>query len=110
MLNLVSCSLCVNIFIEKRKKKQLGNDCFVVTVLVSPVEYPIPPPRIGRRGFGTNAHMLMICERGWRLSHHRNDLKDLCAKGEDAKCVVPLAASRLRPPRIFGVWAQKAQM
>ena len=39
---------------------------------------------------------------------HRNDLNDLCAKGEDAKFAPLLAA--FRAPRILGVLAQNAQM
>jgi len=44
------------------------------------------------------------------LGRQRNDLKDLCAKGEEPIWAAALAGSLIRPPRIFGVWAQKAQM
>jgi hypothetical protein len=40
---------------------------------------------------------------------HRNDLKDLWAKGEDPRLLFR-AESRIRPPRILGVLAQNAQM
>jgi len=41
---------------------------------------------------------------------HRHDVNDLCANGEDPICALPRAGSRIRPPRMLGVWAQKAQM
>lgn len=56
--------------------------------------------------------------RSWYFSYsngppgYRNDLKDLYASG-DAPTVAspePLLESRIRPPLMFGVFAQKAQM
>ncbi len=36
-----------------------------------------------------------------QVSCQRNDLKDLCARGEEA--ILPTAESRIRPPRMLGV-------
>ena len=46
------------------------------------------------------------CESG---GVHRKDLKDLWARGDDARWVAR-AGSRARTPRSFGVWAQKAHI
>ena len=47
-------------------------------------------------------------ESCWGL--YRNDLKDLCASGELAKPLAARPLSRIRPPRMLGVLAQKAQI
>lgn len=41
---------------------------------------------------------------------HRNDLNDLVASGDGAPFTFPRPVSRNRPPRMFGVFAQNAQM
>jgi hypothetical protein len=62
-------------------------------------------PRVGI----TLEHWIMMA-RDIR-SLQRNDLNDLCARGEEPICALTRTGSRIRPPRrIFGVWAQKAQM
>jgi hypothetical protein len=62
-------------------------------------------------------HALGITREHWIMmardirSFQRNDLNDLCARGEEPICALTRTGSRIRPPRrIFGVWAQKAQM
>ena len=41
---------------------------------------------------------------GWNsLGRQRNDLKDLCANGEDPICAVARTGSLIRPPRMLGV-------
>ena len=59
-------------------------------------------PRIARLNFGRAI---------WsdKPFDQRKDWKDLWAKGEESIGAVPLEGSRIRPPRMFGVWAQYAQ-
>jgi hypothetical protein len=62
----------------------------------------VPDPRRRR---------IMKYGKYWSCLPHRNDLKDLCASGEEPirDCGLALLVSRIRPPLIFGVWAQNAQ-